>query len=69
MSKTDMAISIFKVVADTLTDEVVELKNGRKQFIHYVDSNPNHKLVIGSSFRGKTIFSNVTDGAQSDKRG
>lgn len=60
MTKTDQSISIFKGIADTLTDEVVELKNGRKQFIHHVNSNPNHKLVIGSSSRGKSVFSNMT---------
>lgn len=38
MSKTEQAISIFEVVADTLTDEVVELENCRKQFIHHVNN-------------------------------
>ncbi|MBW0298849.1 hypothetical protein B4P00_22030 [Shewanella xiamenensis] len=69
MSKTDQAISIFKGIADTLTDEVVELKNGRQQFIHHVNGNPNHKLVIGSSRRGKSIISDVNAVSQSDERG
>jgi len=67
MSKTDQAISRFKGIADTLTDEVVELKNGNKQFIHHVNGNPKHKLVIGSSRRGKSIITDVNAASQSEK--
>lgn len=61
MSITDQTVSNVKWIADTLTDEVIELKNGNQQYVHHINGDPKNKIVIGSSRRGKTIFSDMTE--------
>jgi hypothetical protein len=61
MSITDQAVSNVKGIADALTDEVVALKNNNQQYVHHINGDPKNKLVIGSSRRGKSIFSDITE--------
>ena len=56
--KNDMDSLASDVLAtlNTLTDEVRITDNGSIQDIHYIDGNPNHKFVLATSRKGKTIF-------------
>ena len=57
-SKNEMDALAGDVLAtiDILTDEVQETRNGSTLDIHYIGGNPNRKLVLGSSRKGKTVF-------------
>lgn len=59
--QVDHAVSDLKGIADALTDEVVERENGSQQFVHHIYGDPKNKLVIGSSRRGKSIFSDMNE--------
>jgi hypothetical protein len=59
--QVDQALTDVKGIADALTDEVVEQGNGNQQYVHHINGDPKNKLVIGSSRRGKSIFSGMNE--------
>lgn len=61
----DQAASDLKGIADALTDEVIDRENGSQQYVHHINGDPKNKLVIGSSRRGKSISSNMTESKSS----
>lgn len=56
MENINSQVGLIKLSVDSLTDEIIQTRNGGEMLVHHINGDPNNKLVVGTIRRGKSFL-------------
>lgn len=56
MDNINAQVGLIKLAFDSLTDEIIQARNGGAMLVHHINGDPNNKLVVGTMRRGKSLL-------------
>lgn len=60
MENINSQVGQIKLSVDSLTDEIIQTRNGGGLLVHHINGDQKNKLVVGTMRRGKSFLPSAT---------